>query len=594
MIRASLAAAASVFAFAASAAAQDWNARPTFGETAFAAGSFADPHVAPLQAGGNLSARDVVGPFCRGYIANAPDYAFTYTAGDEPLFVSAGSRSDTTLVVRTPNGEWLCDDDGNEGLNPGLQIGKPNSGRYAVWVGTYSQLGRFPDANLFLSGERFYAEAPSEGSSGGNGDNVSWQGVLTPEAAPNYGSGSLTGGFTPDPFSVALRAGGDVSVFDLGGLCRGYVTASPDYVLNFTPGSLPLHISVGSSADTTLLVLTPSNQLLCDDDGGASGLNPGLTINNPEPGAYRIWAGTYGNSGARAAALHISEIGFSDSPRSGGVLIEPDAPANYRTLDLSAGFARPQTVDVFAGGDRFAGDLGGRCVGYVTSTPDVRVRYVANGRNPLVVGVQSARDTTLVVHTPSGQYLCDDDGGEGLNSELLIENPQSGEYAIWAGTYDAVAGTPEATVTVSEARGAVSTGRPNVNAAEGAFGTRAFTAGFTPDPFAVNVTAGGSVSAQQLPGLCIGFIDEEPTFVASYTAGASNLYISAASGADTTLVVRGPDGNYVCDDDSAGNFNPGVEIRNPQDGRYQIWVGTYQNIGTASARLSISNRGYNR
>lgn len=251
-------------------------------------------------------------------------------------------------------------------------------------------------------------------------------------------------------------------------------------------------------------------------------------------------------------------------------------------------------MDVFAGGDRFAGGLNQSCVGYITETPDVRVNYTADGRTPLVVGVQSARDMTLVVHTPSGQYLCDDDGGEGLNSELVINNPQSGAYAVWAGTYGAAVGTPEATVTFSETRGAIATGGPNVDAVTGAFGSENFTAGFAPDPYSTNVTAGGPYSASSLPGLCVGYIAQEPTFVANYTSGASSLFVSAASGADTTLIVRTPDGRYICDDDSAGSLNPGVEIGNPQNGRYQIWVGTYQNIGTASARLSISNLRFSR
>ena len=46
------------------------------------------------------------------------------------------SRSDTTLVVNGPNGEWYCDDDSGEDINPLVTLGS-NAGRYEIWVGTY-------------------------------------------------------------------------------------------------------------------------------------------------------------------------------------------------------------------------------------------------------------------------------------------------------------------------------------------------------------------------------------------------------------------------------------------------------------------------
>jgi hypothetical protein len=51
--------------------------------------------------------------------------------------ISVLSRSDTTLVVNGPNGEWYCDDDSGEDTNPLVTLGS-NAGRYEIWVGTYS------------------------------------------------------------------------------------------------------------------------------------------------------------------------------------------------------------------------------------------------------------------------------------------------------------------------------------------------------------------------------------------------------------------------------------------------------------------------
>lgn len=48
---------------------------------------------------------------------------------------------------------------------------------------------------------------------------------------------------------------------------------------------------------------------------------------------------------------------------------------------------------------------------------------------------------------------------------------------------------------------------------------------------------------------------------------------SALSNADTTLVVKGPDGTWYCDDDDGEDSNPSVELT-PDVGRYEIWIGT--------------------
>ena len=126
---------------------------------------------------------------------------------------------------------------------------------------------------------------------------------------PNYGAVNLTGGFTPDPYSVNLQSGGSVNVGQtIGGSCRGFVADAPDVRLNYSPGSLPLIISVASGSDTTLVVNAPDGRWYCDDDSGVNGLNPMVRFNSPMSGQYDIWVGTYGNATLQAAQLQISEL----------------------------------------------------------------------------------------------------------------------------------------------------------------------------------------------------------------------------------------------------------------------------------------------
>lgn len=125
---------------------------------------------------------------------------------------------------------------------------------------------------------------------------------------PAYGEVSLSGGFTPDPHTLNLQAGGSNAASALGGNCAGYIADAPDYRLRFNqPAGLPLIISVNAQSDTTLVVNGPDGRWHCDDDSG-EGLNPSLRFDNPQGGQYDIWVGVYGGTSLQPAALQISEI----------------------------------------------------------------------------------------------------------------------------------------------------------------------------------------------------------------------------------------------------------------------------------------------
>ena len=141
-------AAVSMLVAALPAAAQDFDADPNYGAIALRSGFTPDPHRINLRAGGNLSAQSISGS-CRGSITNAPDVRLTFSAGSLPLIISVNSGVDTTLVVNGPDGQWHCNDDAN-GVNPVLRFNNPQSGRYEIWVGTYSS-GATQPATLSIS-----------------------------------------------------------------------------------------------------------------------------------------------------------------------------------------------------------------------------------------------------------------------------------------------------------------------------------------------------------------------------------------------------------------------------------------------------------
>lgn len=131
---------------------------------------------------------------------------------------------------------------------------------------------------------------------------------------PNYGSMTLTTGFTPDPQLVGVVAGGDQDVATLTkGQCTGHVSNNPDFAVTYTAGeTFNLFISTmawngADLVDTTLIVQKPDGSFVCDDDSGDLNLTAMLELTHPQSGTYFIWVGTY-NTDTAKGILQISEV----------------------------------------------------------------------------------------------------------------------------------------------------------------------------------------------------------------------------------------------------------------------------------------------
>ncbi|MFT6542055.1 MAG: hypothetical protein ACJAU5_001135 [Maricaulis maris] len=144
-----LAAGIAAASFAGLAAAQDWSLQPTFGTVNLNSGFTPDPYTVAITAGGTIEASNLSSS-CRGMIANAPDFRLNFSAGSLPLYISAYSSADTTLVVNGPDGSWYCNDDTN-GLDPALAWGSPQSGQYDIWIGTYGTNSDLASSTLHIS-----------------------------------------------------------------------------------------------------------------------------------------------------------------------------------------------------------------------------------------------------------------------------------------------------------------------------------------------------------------------------------------------------------------------------------------------------------
>lgn len=124
------------------------------------------------------------------------------------------------------------------------------------------------------------------------------------------------------------------------------------------------------------------------------------------------------------------------------------------------------------------------------------------------------------------------------------------------------------------------------------FGDIQLRAGFQPDPYSRAITAGGSHNV----GRCLGngwagFVTRRPDFDLYWQGSSAQLSIIVDAAVDTVLLVNGPDGTWYYNDDLSQNDRRSViTIEWPQEGLYDIWIGTYDGSRRNPGRLYITER----
>lgn len=87
---------------------------------------------------------------CTGSVGTRPDFVLDVRTDAAAIELWATAEAgDLTLMVLTPGGRYLCDDD-TLGFDPVVTIEQPERGRYRIWVGSYD--GEYVDAMLRISG----------------------------------------------------------------------------------------------------------------------------------------------------------------------------------------------------------------------------------------------------------------------------------------------------------------------------------------------------------------------------------------------------------------------------------------------------------
>ncbi|HEY71127.1 MAG TPA: hypothetical protein G4O08_11145 [Anaerolineae bacterium] len=129
------------------------------------------------------------------------------------------------------------------------------------------------------------------------------------------------------------------------------------------------------------------------------------------------------------------------------------------------------------------------------------------------------------------------------------------------------------------------------------FGEITLEAGFSPDPYAIDMVSGGQVDvgALNLGPECLGYATQAPDLRLWWSgealSGSFRILFEALGGEDTVLIVNNFYGQWQCNDDfDFGTLDPGLDIEDVdgQSARMEIWVASYEAGVGASGTLYIS------
>ena len=84
-------------------------------------------------------------------------------------------------------------------------------------------------------------------------------------------------------------------------------------------------------------------------------------------------------------------------------------------------------------------------------------------------------------------------------------------------------------------------------------------------------------NSDRLGNLCAGFADTNPDHILTLESDFPSLTVTVDSGADTTLLIQGPNDNsiYCGQDISRSNLDAQISGDNWRAGTYRIWVGSH-------------------
>lgn len=335
-------------------------------------------------------------------------YTFNWPVGAQVRLRLESSAFDPYLIVRAPSGSQQDNDDASPSdRNSQLDYTVREAGQYTVMVTSYRA-----------------------GETGAYTLNI---GAGAGGAAPNGGQNPTQ----PQP-NVQPQPNGTIGSQNVNGeLAQGDGTRpsgelADNYTFNW-PAGAAVHLETTSSAfDTFLIVRAPSGAQQQNDDGIQGTTNSALDLVTTEAGQYTVTVSSYraGETGAYQLSVRAPGGGGAQpTPVQPNVQPQPQ-PQPQPNVQPQPGNARAREITgTLARGDRTlqSGEFVDQHTLQFRPGEAVRLRLES-----------SAFDTYLIVRSPSGRQLDNDDLVSGnTNSGVDIPSAEAGNYQVMVTSYRA-------------------------------------------------------------------------------------------------------------------------------------------------------------
>jgi hypothetical protein len=131
--------------------------------------------------------------------------------------------------------------------------------------------------------------------------------VACPDSGLNGDQRSYSATDLHSPVRLGVRAGGDMDLARCDSVPgSGWITRQPDLTMTLTgnKNGRRLEFRVDSACDAVLLVNTPAERWIFDDDSNGNS-DPKISIPAAQTGIYDVWVGRLGDRGDCEATLTI-------------------------------------------------------------------------------------------------------------------------------------------------------------------------------------------------------------------------------------------------------------------------------------------------
>ena len=265
------------------------------------AGFILDPYFLRVIGGGDTPASDL-DEACSGYVDEQANVVLNWTGESEALTIFVYSDSDPVLVIETPEGDFLCNDDLDQlVLDPAITLEDPAEGEYNIHVGSYDldepALGYLVVTEMDVSDELAdldmtpLLERRAYPKVGQLLPEVDFGDLFLQESGI-FGNADLSQDF--EDVELFAAGGGNLAVFPLDGEetgCQGMVSTVPIYTFSWSGGG-NLSAYFEGEEDSSLMVVTPSGEIICNDNAAEDNLNPVVDILGAAEGDYDIFIGS--------------------------------------------------------------------------------------------------------------------------------------------------------------------------------------------------------------------------------------------------------------------------------------------------------------